>query len=750
MDLKSACDNSLHIRASVTSRREAAPIRAVKPASILDDDQVRIETITDSADLGTGRISVTSAAGIVEPAAELKEPAHYEASTDIQNEDNPDTEPDMSLEHDILPIRPGSSCSKDNYVPWLGARWTWGRISRIIAIMFSLSLLLLLLCVVLDYRFFVKNDLWIEGFIVPLQVIQGYIITMSASFVSVWLPVLFLSTAIEGVHMAAASSGESSWAAKLLARQYTRIIGKVGALGMAVFISWAVVDYTVIGFPYSWPALTMPQSFSKCDARVSPDQASLFTPEIYHNQFDRSELFLLDNDQNYRIIVNKVNVTLYDNIRANQTLCAHGFQANADLYGLGVRFGVYMQWISSIMTNHFLPTDTTVLQRVYLIFCLAICVTTVILSITHACIFGVEVELLYWLYWGGFVCVFASSPSSIRLGQTPKWIGIDWIMVVLFSMHTAMIYHATWFMWYAYDQVFSRMPCGTFHFFFAKLSDPSETFLRMRNSFILLSMPFSGTFVPGLPFIMILLLAEIKHSVHTSALFQLVFKAPTQSGFEALQNQATSSDRPTWRLRNSSVYLRSRRLYYGIRKYCGFPEHGHGGIRLITPVDIEYRRFVAPASNKARTRKLSPIQILSLVLSHPRMCILHPVDCSHRAASEMEQHQRRIFPCFYRATYPLHHRTCQLYVHGLQISTARKCKTSCSRGFILTLKQVQQRRNDRRRRQTLLQTESETEAGFELENLANTFTDAIAHAFVQPDADFLNNNGALPIIEPYQ
>ncbi|KAH8886974.1 hypothetical protein GQ53DRAFT_768819 [Thozetella sp. PMI_491] len=44
-----------------------------------------------------------------------------------------------------------------------------------------------------------------------------------------------------------------------------------------------------------------------------------------------------------------------------------------------------------------------------------------------------------------------------------------------------MIVHGIWYMLHGYDQVFSRMPCRTYHFFLWPLLDPSWTFWKIRD-----------------------------------------------------------------------------------------------------------------------------------------------------------------------------------------------------------------------------------------------------------------------------
>ena len=147
---------------------------------------------------------------------------------------------------------------------------------------------------------------------------------------------------------------ESSWTAKFLTKQPTRVtVQVVAVVGMAVSLYqgiYQIVHYS--GSSYMWSAVSMPQSYSKCDVRVSHGQTSLFTPKIYHNQFHDFGLWSLDNETGEWSVNGtvKVDYVLYDSIRAYQTLCAQGFQANTDLYGLGLRFGVYVRAVDLVDT----------------------------------------------------------------------------------------------------------------------------------------------------------------------------------------------------------------------------------------------------------------------------------------------------------------------------------------------------------------------------------------------------------------
>lgn len=82
-------------------------------------------------------------------------------------------------------------------------------------------------------------------------------------------------------------------------------------------------------------------------------------------------------------------------IRSDQHLCYQGFQGNADLYGLGIRIGIYLQWVASLLSNNLLPGNRTEFQQIYLLFSNPIYVAALILSLFDSCAFSIEVEILY-------------------------------------------------------------------------------------------------------------------------------------------------------------------------------------------------------------------------------------------------------------------------------------------------------------------------------------------------------------------
>ena len=150
---------------------------------------------------------------------------------------------------------------------------------------------------------------------------------------------------------------------------------------------------------YSWSFWTVgstPQSFRGCNPRVEPQQSILFTEDTYSTQFAR-----------LGSVVGRSNATLtfdselFRSIQTNQTLCEHGFVGSADLYGLGIRAGIYLQWMTCIIANNLLSEKRQELRKVYVVFSLAMCIATIVSSFAVTCVFSIEILILYWMYWGG-------------------------------------------------------------------------------------------------------------------------------------------------------------------------------------------------------------------------------------------------------------------------------------------------------------------------------------------------------------
>ena len=157
----------------------------------------------------------------------------------------------------------------------------------------------------------------------------------------------------------------------------------------------------------------------------------------------------------------------------NSTSCDSGFIGNSDIYGLGVRSGLYIQRVSSLLANDLLREESITLMCSYLIFHTALWITIAILTFQETCTFAVEVILLYYLVHGGYVCVF----TRPNLGDFEP-ATMEWLNMVLFLHYLTMLTHVVWFIFFGrYSS--PNMPCGTTIFFFGPVEDAGMDVLAM-------------------------------------------------------------------------------------------------------------------------------------------------------------------------------------------------------------------------------------------------------------------------------
>ncbi|KAM7217173.1 hypothetical protein V8F06_007464 [Rhypophila decipiens] len=462
-----------------------------------------------------------------------------------------------------------------------------------------------------------------------------------------------------------------------------RVYDELGIQAQKRSISDPYIDGNVLS---AWKTGAWPQTFVGCEDRVEPQQSDLFSEAIYRTQFTRIE------GQQPNNIQPRFDRELFLSTHNNQTLCSQGFAANEDLYGLGIRTGIYLQWVTALLVNNLLPDSHREAQRVYLVFSISLCIATYVMSfVSGSCVFGIEIEVLYWLYWGGVVCVFASSPSQTRLGaKTAKWIGLDWDTAIQYTTNIMMIYHGIWFIWWAYDQVFARMPCGTYQFFVAPLLDPSPTFNFVRDFLTQLISPVALPLLFAIPYMTYLLAAEIQNSIRDSTICQQLF--------------------PNWSKSLLSLFIRglgnchlwNKKVYRFLRRVTNLPVRARGGIRLITPIDVAHRR------------------------AYRIRCIILGVTSCAMSITAIE--------CLLSWNKVVN-------IYNIRSTGQYIALTMGLAGFVQAcwqlVNQEARRRRDLTRRQLIGQD-------IELDQFPLSMSGALRAAFSQPDIGFLTNDGALP------
>ncbi|KAI1071671.1 hypothetical protein LB507_005322 [Fusarium sp. FIESC RH6] len=447
----------------------------------------------------------------------------------------------------------------------------------------------------------------------------------------------------------------------------------------------------------TWRTGLLPTAPSVCEQRLEETQHILLHTEYYSAQFARA---LIQNvsERDYVFSWLNFNETRFLQIHNNEDLCYQGFEGNPDIYGLGVRLCIYLQWIVALITNNLLPHGRPTHQAAWLIFSIGMCIVAFLASTADYCVFGIEIEILYWVYWGGFACVYASAPSLTRLRGQVKWVALEWSTAIRYTLHILMACHGVWFSWWGYDQAFARMPCGTYQFMLAKFLDPSTSYSYARD-FLSLALNMMAT-----PFLLVLSVATV--------IMALEIKASVQnlaSGSNGDESERYAAGLPT---RVHDRFLSMTREVYSFVVWLMDPSPGD--IRLITPVDVQQRRFATFQPAHAESS-------ISLTLSADKT--LGPIAFAASLSIETTLSWNRVTSVH------------SLTSLGQMLSLIIGMATFISVIWEL-FKQESKRRQDAKRRRIA--------PGDTLPQLPLTLSGAIRSAFHQLDEPFLTNAVALP------
>lgn len=74
------------------------------------------------------------------------------------------------------------------------------------------------------------------------------------------------------------------------------------------------------------------------------------------------------------------HTSAFEYVRQNKASCGRGFAANMDLYGLGIRTSIYLQWDSALLAKNILLSARQEFQKLYSAFSIAIYLATFVTS----------------------------------------------------------------------------------------------------------------------------------------------------------------------------------------------------------------------------------------------------------------------------------------------------------------------------------------------------------------------------------
>ncbi|KAL6716375.1 hypothetical protein ACLMJK_005941 [Lecanora helva] len=98
----------------------------------------------------------------------------------------------------------------------------------------------------------------------------------------------------------------------------------------------------------------------------------------------------------------------------------NGFQGNTDLYGLGIRIGIYLQWISSLLTNIFLPNAISESLDTNAIFLFALFIAIANATTNQEKLHPAEAFVALQLCFGFLLSVLSVGGARLTLLNEPR------------------------------------------------------------------------------------------------------------------------------------------------------------------------------------------------------------------------------------------------------------------------------------------------------------------------------------------
>jgi hypothetical protein len=149
-----------------------------------------------------------------------------------------------------------------------------------------------------------------------------------------------------------------------------------------------------------------------------------------------------------------------------------GFSGNMDLYGVGIRVGLYLQWIATLLTTLFRPGDEDPIRVVNLLIQSAIFIGLILLTGRHQ-LNPVEPVITIWLLFGAL-----SSLTGGGINPLGRFSG--GYRVLLYS---GIAGYACWFWFSGLDNMLLSKPrCSTVAFFGnVSITGPFRTFNKVAS-----------------------------------------------------------------------------------------------------------------------------------------------------------------------------------------------------------------------------------------------------------------------------
>jgi hypothetical protein len=149
-----------------------------------------------------------------------------------------------------------------------------------------------------------------------------------------------------------------------------------------------------------------------------------------------------------------------------QHIC--GFEGNADIYGLGIRLGLYPQWLSTYIACQTLPGAILDLIDVTFNFESTMFIATIVLAATVSATDSMELVILITVYLADLWLVHVLIAVWLFFHSTAGSVFSIAGVLARTLMSVVVSVCAVWFAMRGYNNYLID-PCGTYSFLFAKI-----------------------------------------------------------------------------------------------------------------------------------------------------------------------------------------------------------------------------------------------------------------------------------------
>jgi hypothetical protein len=148
-----------------------------------------------------------------------------------------------------------------------------------------------------------------------------------------------------------------------------------------------------------------------------------------------------------------------------------GFIGNSDIYGLGIRLGVYLQWLASYVSNTYFtfPLGHPDLLDGYLIFNSALLVALFVLTAKEPDTYSAEVLIVFFLIFNGWSTAFPIHRRERAVSIRDEFWEVGARSALTFTLNFIWAIYASWFWIAGVKSTFQATPCGTKVFIFSKV-----------------------------------------------------------------------------------------------------------------------------------------------------------------------------------------------------------------------------------------------------------------------------------------